>query len=101
MKGELIDHNVVITVADNGTGMEQEYAEKILTMDEKVKKHGNGVGDANVNNRIKLLFGEDYGLAIKSEPDLGTEITITFPAVPYTEESRLSLERGIVPEERL
>ncbi len=101
VKGELVDHDVVITVSDNGTGMEQEYAEKILTMDEKVAKHGNGVGDANVNNRIKLLFGENYGLKIKSEPDVGTEITIIFPAITYNDENRALLEKGIVPEERL
>ena len=44
---------------------------------------GSGIGVKNVNERIKLYFGERYGLTIDSEPDEGTTITILLPAVPY------------------
>ena len=39
----------------------------------------------NVNERIKLYFGADYGLSIQSEPDEGTTVTAHLPAVPYEE----------------
>ena len=39
----------------------------------------------NVNERIRLYFGEQYGLSIESEPDEGTAIRIHLPAIPYAE----------------
>ena len=57
-------------------------------------KRGSGVGLVNVNNRIQLLFGKEYGLKIESEPDEGTAVSIIIPAVPYTEENRKILEKG-------
>ena len=59
-----------------------------------MKKHGSGVGLVNVNNRIQILFGKEYGLVIDSEPDEGTTVSIHIPAVPYTEENRTTLEQG-------
>jgi len=50
-------------------------------------KKGSGIGVKNVNERIKLYFGERYGLTIESEPDEGTVITIRLPAVPYSSAS--------------
>ena len=48
----------------------------------------------NVNNRIQLLFGKEYGITVESEPDEGTTVSICIPAVPYTEENRKKLEAG-------
>ena len=45
-------------------------------------------------NRIRLLFGKEYGVTVVSEPDEGTTVTICVPAVPYTEDNRKILERG-------
>ena len=45
----------------------------------RIHKHGSGVGLVNVNNRIKILFGKEYGLLVESEPDEGTRVSI-----PYT-----------------
>ena len=39
----------------------------------------------NVNERIRLYFGSEYGLSIESEPDEGTVVTIHLPAVAYSE----------------
>lgn len=44
------------------------------------KKHG-GIAISNVNERIKLLFGEKYGLRIFSEEDIGTEVRLIVPAI--------------------
>ena len=48
-------------------------------------KRGSGIGVKNVNERIRLYFGEQYGLSIESEPDEGTTIRIHLPAIPYAE----------------
>ena len=58
----------------------------------KVPKHGSGVGVINVHSRIRLMFGEEYGLSIESEPDEGTRVTIRIPAIPYTPENAEALE---------
>ena len=47
-----------------------------------------------MNNRIKILFGKEYGLLVESEPDEGTRVSIRIPAVPYTEENRKILEKN-------
>ena len=67
-------------------GMREEVLENILTDSSKVPKHGSGVGVINVHSRIRLMFGEEYGLFIESEPDEGTKVTIRIPAIPYTPE---------------
>ena len=56
-------------------------------------KHGSGVGLINVHSRIQLMFGNEYGLEVYSEPDEGTKVVIHIPAIPYTEENRERLER--------
>ena len=68
----------------------------ILTDSKRVHKHGSGVGLVNVNNRIQILFGKEYGLTVESEPDEGTTVSICMPAVPYTEENSRILEKGYI-----
>ena len=67
-------------------------ADNILTDNSKVPKHGSGVGVINVHSRIQLMFGEQYGLEIYSEPDEGTRVVIHIPAIPYTKENAEQLE---------
>lgn len=64
-----------LSVEDNGVGMEEEVAQSILTRKSK------GYGVRNVNERIKLTYGPDYGLTIKSKEGEGTKITIKMPIV--------------------
>lgn len=92
--GKIADGNIMLSVADNGLGMSEEEVNLILTDSSLIHKHGSGVGLVNVNNRIRLLFGKEFGLLVKSEPDEGTVVTICIPAVPYTEENRRILEKG-------
>lgn len=73
-------------ISDNGLGMTQKQVESLL--DEKIhvsSRRGSGIGVKNVNERIRLYFGADYGLTIQSEPDEGTTISIRLPARVYTE----------------
>lgn len=73
-----------ISVSDNGLGMTEEKVEMVLSGNASSGKgNGSGIGVKNVNERIKLYFGEEYGLKIKSEPDEGTVITIHLPVIPY------------------
>ncbi len=73
--GELEDDCVLLKVADNGVGMSPELAERILS------NKSSGYGLRNVDARIKLQYGEEYGLHVKSIEGLGTEISVRFPVV--------------------
>lgn len=76
--------NLIIQVSDNGLGMTEEQVKSLFSHEVQVtSKKGSGIGVKNVNERIKLYFGENYGLTIDSEPDEGTTITILLPAVTY------------------
>ncbi len=85
---------ILLSVLDNGMGMAEEEVSLILTDSNRKPSHGSGVGIINVCKRIQILFGKEYGLTIKSEPDEGTEVSIRIPAIPYTEENRKILEKG-------
>ncbi len=87
---------VILSVSDNGFGMSEEQVRLVLTDSTRIRKHGSGVGLVNVNNRIKILFGKEYGLKVESEPDEGTTVSIRIPAIPYTEENRKIIEEGQV-----
>ena len=82
--GYLDGDDVCIEVQDNGLGMPEAMMKKLLTENEHVPKHGSGVGVINVHNRIRIRFGEQYGLEIESEPDEGTTVRIRIPYIPYT-----------------
>lgn len=75
-------------------GIPEDEVDLLLTDNNRVRKHGSGVGLVNVNNRIQILFGKEYGLRIESELDEGTKVSICIPAIPYTEENRELLEKG-------
>ena len=70
--------DVVFTVADNGVGMEEEQIQAILR---KERSDHTGIGIKNVNDRLKIYFGEGYGITIHSEPDEGAVVTIRMPQV--------------------
>lgn len=76
--------------------MTEEEISLVLTDSNRIQKHGSGVGLVNVNNRIQILFGKDYGLTVLSEPDEGTTVSICIPAVRCTDENRKVLEKGYI-----
>ncbi len=92
--GRIQEGSVILSVTDNGIGMSEEEVRFLLTDSGRVRKHGSGVGLVNVNNRIQILFGKEYGISVESEPDEGTTVSVCLPAVPYTEENRKILEKG-------
>ena len=81
------DNELYLSVADNGLGMTEDKVNLILAgRSNSGNGRGSGIGVKNVNERIKLYFGEGYGLKIDSEPDVGTIITIHLPAKSPEEE---------------
>lgn len=78
--------DLYFTISDNGLGMTEEQVKSLMTEKSHVaSERGSGIGVKNVNERIRLYFGEQYGLDIHSEPDEGTTIQIHLPAIPYSE----------------
>ena len=92
VQGRKEEDEILFTIADNGMGIPEEEIEFLLTDTQRVHKKGSGVGLVNVNNRIKILFGEEYGLHIESELDEGTTVSIRIPAIIYSEENRKKFE---------
>lgn len=80
--GELIDDNIHFHVLDNGVGMNEVELESLRKEIERPgSKQSAGFGLANVNKRIKLNYGNNYGLEIQSKKGEGTDIFIKIPAV--------------------
>lgn len=78
------NEDLYIDIIDNGLGMLQEVADKLLTEEvNNQQRKGSGIGLKNVHERIKLYFGVEYGLEIYSEPDEGTIIRIHMPAIEF------------------
>lgn len=76
------ENDIIITVSDNGVGMTEEQCRKVL---QKERSDSSGIGIKNVNDRLKIYFGEKYGLTIKSELDAGTDIIARIPKITEEE----------------
>lgn len=73
-----------ITISDNGCGMdEQELKEVIHNLNDFDNLDRTHIGICNVNQRIKLQYGEDYGVTIESVKNEGTKVTIRLPILLY------------------
>ena len=80
------DKDLYMSVSDNGLGMTREQVKRLFGDTDHVPSgRGSGIGVRNVNERIRLYFGNSYGLEIESEPDDGTTVTAHLPAIPYEE----------------
>ena len=76
------DGDVCIEVTDNGPGMPEEVVRGLLEgAGPNTGAKGSGIGFRNVHQRLRLNFGEPYGLTILSEPDDGTTVRIRLPAL--------------------
>lgn len=77
---------IKIDVSDNGPGMTQEKIDYIMHNKVVSSKRGSGIGVCNVNERIQLIYGKNYGITISSELDEGTVATITIPKMEEMDE---------------
>ena len=71
------DERLIITIKDNGNGMSQQQLDNILGQSNSSNTKGYGLG--NVDERLKLFGGENCGLSISSEINVGTTVTISLP----------------------
>jgi len=77
-----IQNDIVISINDDGLGMDSLQCEKILNgTNVDSSKSGSGIGVINVDQRIKLYYGSYYGLSYKSEIGHGTTVTLTIPII--------------------
>ena len=70
----------MISIRDNGVGIENDRLQQIMNeeydFDEDQHTH---IGIRNVDTRLKMHYGEKYGLHIVSEPGVGTEVILRLP----------------------
>ena len=82
--GKLLGDTVLFQVQDNGVGMEKEELDNLRSEIMKpCQDTGKGFGLANVNERIRMNFGVEYGMEIDSAPGQGTCVEVVIPAIPY------------------
>lgn len=75
------NEKIYIDVIDNGEGMTEEQIEHIMNNKIVSSRRGSGIGVRNVDERLKLCFGNEYGITITSEIDEGTKVSICIPKV--------------------
>lgn len=76
------EDRILLCVRDNGAGMEAEEVARLQAEIQKpCKETEKGFGLANVNERIRMNFGMEYGMTIESEKGFGTKVSIVIPAV--------------------
>ena len=95
VKAYRVDDDVHILVSDNGAGISQQRLREVQELcRESTQAPTKHIGIQNINQRIRLLFGGNYGLTIASEQGLFTEVDICIPfqqhdcAEPVEEESK-------------
>lgn len=99
------DRNLILTISDNGKGMNGEKLKELnariqsdeVILDEEAKEtqRNTGIALPNIHKRIRLLFGEAYGVNIYSTQGQGTDVEITVPA-NYKQERGLEGEKRVV-----
>lgn len=75
----IVNKTLEIKVSDDGVGMSEEYCKNILKDDFVISSKGSGIGVKNVNKRIKLYYGDEYGVFYNSTIGKGTCATILIP----------------------
>ncbi|MFT8352084.1 MAG: sensor histidine kinase [Clostridium saccharoperbutylacetonicum] len=83
IKGEIKGNTLIFTISDNGKGMEEELLNKINYMlkNGNEKKNEIGYGIFNVNERIKIIYGDEYGLQYESIYGEGTTVLLKHPII--------------------
>lgn len=68
-----------VEIEDNGIGMSSETLRDLLDKKNVSREHFTGIGVNNVDDRMKLIYGENYGILVESQERQGTRITVCFP----------------------
>lgn len=82
------EKRLIIEINDDGVGMRPEVLEKLNNQlnqpvfeSIQLSKNKGGIAIMNVNNRIHLIYGEEYGMTVYSTPDVGTDTVINLPLI--------------------
>lgn len=82
IKGYCEQNTIKIEVFDDGVGMSEEQITRVLNFNKVTKDRMNSdFGVHNVDSRLKLLYGEEYGLTIESSLGEYTRVTVKLPAL--------------------
>lgn len=82
LKGIKQEEHILISVSDNGSGIPEEKLQSILSaLNQPLTHFVDKIGIFNVNSRIRLIYGNDCGLTIKSQKDRGTEVVMKIKAM--------------------
>ena len=73
------DNNIIMTVEDNGVGMSEQMLDEVKNGLSNQALHKYGL--YNINQRIRLTYGETYGIHIQSQLNSGTKVTVTIPQI--------------------
>lgn len=77
---------IYIIIKDDGVGMSKDKIDNLLKETNEIKHAaGSGYGVKNINERIKLYYGLEFGLEFESKENAGTVVTVSIPAIPYKE----------------
>ena len=79
------DGRLLLDVEDNGVGMRSETLAQAA---------GRGIGLSNVQERLRVLYGTDFGFRINSQPGRGTRVEMELPEVAMPATARRSLAPG-------
>lgn len=78
------DNMLILSVMDNGCGMDEDTAGRILRENTGAELRSTGL--VNTDARIKLYFGDEYGISVRSRVGIGTRMTISLPIIRTTQE---------------
>jgi two-component system, sensor histidine kinase YesM len=73
------NNNMIFKVNDNGTGMSEKQVRLMNGYINDLNNHFEGIGLKNINKRIKLHYGSEYGITVISQPGIGTSIRAVLP----------------------
>lgn len=73
--------NLFCEIVDNGTGIAEDRVLSLYSKSPSKSKHFTGIGIKNVDDRIKMLYGDEYGIKINSEVGVGTTINVYLPLI--------------------
>ena len=79
--------DILLQVTDDGVGMSPERLEELCSALDRGERVGFGL--STVHERVRLFFGEPYGLSISSQQGVGTTISVRFPRRSGKEEGSL------------
>jgi two-component system, sensor histidine kinase YesM len=81
IKVELKEDKLILTVTDNGCGIPEEQLQAINEALENDSTEKMGYGLFNVNERIRLSYGKEFGITLNSETGVGTVVEIRLPII--------------------